>query len=366
MKLSGFVRVAVVLSLALFGACFLLGTYAKSKPAAIGGYHVIKTIPLPDAPGGKVYYDYITFDAQARRVYFGHGSEVVVLNADDYSVVGKISGLNRSHGVALAKEYNKGFITDGDATLGPELQKVHVFDLKTLKVTGEIPTKQVDTDAILYEPVTKHIFSINGDSGTLTVIDPVKETVITNIDTAGGSLQNGTVDGKGTVFVNSMEKNLVIEIDAKTNTVKNRYPVSPVGQPVPMAMDQKTRRLFLAGRNPQMMAMMDADTGKIIQSYPISNYVDFLTFDPGTGLVFVSTREGFVHVFHEDSPDKLSEVEKVKTEYGAKTCQIDPKTHNLFTATEDYEPAPAPTEKVPHPWATKTKPGNYRIIVLGR
>jgi DNA-binding beta-propeller fold protein YncE len=363
MKFSGFGRLAAGLFFTLFSACFPCGAYAQQKPSA-PGYHLIKTISLPPAPGGDEYYDYITVDADARRVYVSHGTEVVVLNADDDSVVGKIGGLTRCHGVAVAKELGKGFITDGDSQSDAEHQKVVVFDLKTLKVTGEVKTKQPDTDALIYEPVTKHIFTFNGDSHNTTVIDPVKEVVVTNIDLAG-KVEFPAVDGKGMIYDNNPGTNTIVAIDARTNTVKNRWPTAPAGQPVSMAMDQKNRRLFSAGRNPQFVVMMDADTGKVIQSFPISAGVDANAFEPATGLLFVSTREGMIHIYHEDSPDKLSEVETVKSEYGAKTIQIDPKTHKLFLSTSDFNPPAAPTEKQPHPLPT-VKPGNFRVLVYGR
>ncbi len=356
-------RLAVGLCLALFGACFLSASYARPKPAAVG-YHLIKTVSLPAAPGGGEYYDYLSVDAAARRVYISHGTEVVVLNADDYSVVGKIDGLSRCHGIAVAKDLGKGFITDGDSREGATVQEVVIFDLKTLKVTGRVKTGQPDTDALIYEPVTKHILTFNGDSHNSTVIDAVKETVIANIDLVG-KVEFPAVDGKGMVYDNNPEKNDVVAIDARTNTITARWPTAPEGAPTSMAMDQKTRRLFSAGRGPQFVTMMDADTGKILQSYPISAGVDANTFDPTTGMLFVATRVGMLHIYHEDSPDKLSEVEAVKTEYGAKTVQVDPKTHNVFLTTSDFNPPAAPTEKQPHPLAT-AKPGNFRVLVYGR
>jgi len=363
MKCSTIGRLAAGLSLALMGACCMSGIHAQSKPAD-SGYHLLKTISLPAAPGGAEYYDYITVDAAARRVYVSHGTEVVVLNADDYSVVGKIEGLSRSHGIAIAKDLGKGFITDGDSHEGATVQEAVVFDLKTLKVTGHIKTGQLDTDAIIYEPFTKHIFTFNGDSHNTVVIDAVKESVITTIDLIG-KVEFPAVDGKGLVFDNNPEKNDIVVIDAKTNTIKARYPTAPAGNPTSLAIDPKTRRLFSAGRGPQFVIMMDADNGKVIQSYPISAGVDANAFDPGTGLVFVATREGMMHVYHEDSPEKLSELEAVKTEYGAKTLQVDSKTHNVFLSTSDFNPPAAPTEKQPHPLATP-KAGNFRVLVFGK
>jgi len=350
MKFSSFTRLGLALSILLVATC------AFAAPPT-GGYHLIKKIQLAAAPGGGEYFDYITVDGNGRRVYLSHGTEVVVLNADDYSVVGTIGGFQRCHGVALVEKLGKGFITDGDA------QKVVVFDLKSLKITGEIRANQ-PTDSLIYEPATKRIFTFNGPNKNSTVIDPVKETVIQNID-LGGEVEYPALDGKGMVYDNSQGTNEVVEIDARAMTVRARWPVAPEGQPVAMAMDSKNRRLFSAGRGPQFLVMMDADNGKVIQSFPISAGVDANVFEPSTGMLFVSTREGMIHIFHEDSPNMLSEVETVKTEYGAKTMGVDPKTHNLFLTTSDFNPAAAPTEKQPHPLPT-AKPGNFRVLIYGR
>jgi hypothetical protein len=335
----------------------VLGALALASPPA-GSYHLLKKISLPVAPGGGEYFDYITVDSDGRRVYISHGTEVVVLDADKWSVIGTIGGLQRCHGVALVKDLGKGFITDGDG------QKVVIFDIKSLKVTGEVKTNQPDTDSLVYDPASKLIFTFNGDSKNTTVIDPAKQAVVKNID-LGGAVEFPVADGKGMIYDNNEEKNDVVAIDTKTLTVKARWPVAPAGTPVAMAMDRQHRRLFSAGRGPQMLVMMDADNGKVLQSFPISAGVDANVFEPETGLVFVSTREGMIHIYHEDSPDKLSEVETVKTEYGAKTMGVDSKTHNLFLSTSDFDPPAAPTEKQPHP-LPRAKPGNFRVLIYGK
>jgi DNA-binding beta-propeller fold protein YncE len=335
----------------------LLGTAALASPPG-PGYHLIKKVPLDPAPGGREYFDYVTVDSAARRVYLSHGAEVKVLDADNFSVVGAISGLKRCHGVVVVPGLGKGFITDGDAAT------VAVFDLKTLKITGEIKSSP-DTDSIIYDPASKLIFTFNGDSKNSTVIDPVKETVVKVID-MGGAVEYPVADGKGTLYDNNEEKNDVAVVDTQTLTVKARWPVAPAGTPVAMDMDREHRRLFSSGRNPQFLVVMDADNGKIVQSLPISSGVDANVFDAETGLLFVSTRVGKLHVFHEDSPDKLTEVETVKTEFGAKTMGLDLKTHNLFLTTADFGPAPAtPTKKNPEA-ERKPIPGTFRVLIYGR
>ena len=338
-------------------ASFLaLGALALASPPA-GSYHLLKKIPLGAAPGGGEYFDYITFDTPTRRVYLSHGTEVKVMDADSYEIVGTISGLQRCHGVIIVRDLAKGFITDGEA------QKVYIFDPKTFKITDEVKSYP-DTDSIVYDPASKLVFSFNGDSKNTTVIDPAKGTVVKAID-LGGAVEFPVADGKGMVYDNNEEKNDVVAIDTKTLTVKARWPVAPAGTPVAMAMDREHRRLFSSGRGPQMLVIMDADNGKVIQSFPISAGVDANVFDPSTGMLYVSTREGKLHIYHEDTPDKFSEVETVTTEYGAKTMAVDPKTHNIFLTTSDFGPAPAPTKERPNP-QRPTIPGTFRVLVYGR
>jgi hypothetical protein len=342
----------LLLSLVSF---LLLEAMALAAPPG-SGYHLLKKVSLGAAPGGGEYFDYVTVDSDARRVYLSHGAEVKVVDADNFSLVGTISGLKRCHGVVVLPELGKGFITDGDAG------KVVVFDLKSLKTTAEIKNSP-DTDSLVYDPASKLIFTFNGDSKNATVIDPVKETVVKTIDLDGG-VEQSVADGKGTIYDNNEEKNDVAVIDTKTLTIKARWPVAPAGSPVAMDMDREHRRLFSSGRDPKFLVMMDADSGKVLQSLPISSGVDANVFDPETGLLFVSTRAGKLHIFHEDSPDKLSEVETVDTEFGAKTMNIDPKTHNLFLVTSDFGAPGPPTKKHPKP-ERGAVPGTFRLLVYG-
>jgi len=345
MKVSDGVRLAFMLSLPL------LGLAALASPPE-GGYHLVKSVPIGAAPGDAEYFDYVTVDPSARRVYIAHGAEVKVLDADNFSVVGSITGLKKCHGVALVPELNKGFITDGDEA------KVMVFDIKTLKITGEIKTAP-DTDSLTYDPASKMVFTFNGSSKNASAIDPAKETVLKTIDMGGGPEQPAA-DGKGTIFDNNKETNEVVAIDAQTLTIKTRWSVKPAGQPVALAVDSEHHRIFSSGRNPTTLVMMDADNGKVLQSLPISAGVDASAYDPATGLFFASTRAGMLHVFHEDSPDKLTSVEEVKTEYGAKTMGLDPKTHNVFLVTADFTPPSGPNGD------RKAIKGTARVLIYGR
>ncbi len=330
---------------------FVFGTLASAQSVS---YHLLKKVPLGAAPGGGEYFDYLMADSDARRIYVSHGTEVKVVDADTGDVVGTITGLKKCHGIAVPDASGKGFITDG------EEGKVFVFDVKTLKITGEIKTAD-DSDSIIYDPASKHIFAFNGDSRSASVIDPASATVVKTIDLGGGP-EFAAADGQGTVFNNIEDKNELVAIDSQTLTIKARWPVAPAGAPTALAMDREHRRLFSAGRKPQMVVMLDADSGKVLQSLPISAGADAAVFENETGLLFVSTREGMVHIFHEDSSTKLSEVQTLKTEYGAKTMALDTKTHNLYVSTAEFtEPASAQPNGRRSP-----KPGTFHLLIYGR
>ena len=318
----------------------LSGAVAMAAPPS-SGYHLIEKVSLGKAAGGAEYFDYIVVNPDARRIYVSHGAEVVVVDADNFSVVGKIPGLKRCHGVAVVPELGKDYITDGDAA------SVVAFDTKSLKKTGEIKSYP-DTDAIGYDPASKLIFTFNGDSKNSTAIDPAKETVVKAMDMRG-SPEQAAVDGKGMLYDNNAETNEVVAIDTKALAIKARWKVAPAGESVAMALDQEHRRLFSAGRGPTMLVVMDADSGKVLQSFPISEGVDSgsSVFDPDSDTVLASSRAGKIHVFHEDSADKLSALDPIETEYCAKTMAIDPKTHNLFLSTSDFGPAAGPKARRP-------------------
>lgn len=350
MKLSAFHRISICFAL------LLLGTLAVAVPPQTA-YHLLKKYTFGAAEGStREYFDYVTVDSSARRAYLSHGTEIVVVDLDNGALLGKIGGMKQTHGVAVAAEFGRGFISDGAQG------KVIIFDLKTLKVTGEAKAEN-DADCVIYDPASKRVFSMNGDSNNSTVIDASTTKVVGTVALGGGP-EFAVADGKGVVFNNLEDKNEVVAIDSTSLAIKSRWPVAPAGGPTAIAMDREHRRLFIASRNPQMLVVMDADTGKVIQSFPISSGADADAYDPATGLVFVSTREGMIHIFHEDSPDKFSVVDPVKTEYGAKTMGLDTKTHNLFLTTADFAPAPAPTADHPNPRRSAIS-GTFRLLVFG-
>lgn len=322
--------------------------------ATMINYHLANTYKFAAAPGEREYFDYIHFDPDSRRLYLSHGTEVLVVNADTGKEEGKISGLQVAHGVAVVHEAGRGFISDG------KQGKAIIFDLKTLKVVGEAAAAP-DADCIIYDPASEHVFTFNGDSHTATAIDPATGKDVGTVDLGAGP-EFAVADGKGMIYNNLEDKSEVLAIDSRTLQVKAHWPIAPAGAPAPIAMDREHRRLFVAGREPAMMVVMNADDGKVIQSFPISNGADADVYDPKTGLIFVSTRDGWVHIFHEDSPDKYSEAGKVKTEFGAKTMAYDSKTGRIFVDTADFGKAPEPTAEHPNPRPAAIK-GTFHLLV---
>ena len=342
-------------TLAIALALLAAATFSFARPGS--SYHLLQTYKFAAAPGSTTeYFDYVTVDPGARRVYLSRGSAVEVMNADTGALVGYIPGFKHQHGVALAPELNRGFISDG------QLAQVTIFDLKTLKTLGQVKADP-DTDCVVYDPATKRAFSMNGDSSSSTVIDAKTGSLIKTI-ALGGSPEFAVADGKGMIYANLSDKNQIAAIDARTLEVKSKWSTAPSGESTGLAIDREHRRLFSSGRNPQMLVVMDADNGKVIQSFPISAGTDAAAYDPDTKMIFVSTSTGDINVFHEDSPDQYSAVDTIKSQLGAKTMGLDTKTHNLFVDTADFAPAGAPTAEHPRP---RSRPvlGTFRVLVYG-
>ena len=287
-----------------------------------GGYAITKKIAIPGQGG----WDYLTVDEGARRLYVSHGTQVEVLDLDSKSVVGTISNTAGVHGIAVAPELGRGFTSNGQAST------VTIFDLRTLKKIGDAPTGK-KPDAIIYDPATSQVFAFNGDSDSATVISATDGKVAGTIALGGGP-EFAAADGKGYVYNNLEDKSEVLKIDARKRTVEQRWPVAPCEAPSSMAMDRANHRLFIGCRS-RIMAVIDSESGKVVATLPIGDHVDATAFDEDSRLIFFSNGEGTISVIHQDSPDKYSAVETVKTLPRAKTMALDPKTHQLFLSTAE-------------------------------
>ena len=298
---------------------FLVASWASSSG---GGYSIVKKISIP----GQGSWDYLTIDQAARRLYVSHGTQVEVLDVDSGAIVGKIENTPGVHGIAIAPELGRGFVSNGQSST------VTIFDLKTLKPIGDVPTGK-KPDAIIYDPATSRVFAFNGGSNSATVIEAKDGKVAGTIDLGGGP-EFAAADGHGYVYNNLEDEGLVLKINSRTLKVEQRWPTAPCASPSSMAMDRTHRRLFLGCRS-KVMAVMNADTGQVITTLAIGDHVDATAFDAETQLIFNSNGEGTVTVIRQESPDKYSIVETVKTLPRAKTSALDPKTHQLFLSTAE-------------------------------
>ena len=300
---------------------FLMSLLLMGAPS-IGGYSVTKKIPI----AGQGSFDYLTVDEVGRRLYVSHGTQVEVLDVDSGSVVGNIPNTLGVHGIAIATEFGRGFVSNGQSST------VTIFDLKTLVPISNVPTGK-KPDAIIYDPATKRVFAFNGGSDSATAIDAATGKIAGTVDLKGGP-EFAAADGQGFVYNNLEDESVVVKIDANKLTVEQRWPTAPCASPSSMAIDRTNHRLFLGCRS-KVMAVMNADTGQLITTLPIGDHVDATAFDPETKLIFNSNGEGSVTVIHQDGADKYSAVETVKTLPRAKTMALDPKTHQLFLSTAE-------------------------------
>ena len=297
------------------------------------GYHITKKIPI----AGQGGWDYLTVDEGARQLYVSHGTRVEVLDVDSGEIIGKIEKTPGVHGIAIAAELGRGFISNGQSST------VTIFDLKTLKAISEVPVGK-KPDAIIYDPATSRVFAFNGGSNSATAIQAADGKVAGTVDLGGGP-EFAVADGAGYVYDNLEDESLVLKINAKSLKVEQRWPTAPCASPSSIAMDRPNRRLFVGCRS-KVMAVMNADTGKVITTLPIGDHVDATAFDADSRLIFNSNGEGTITVIHQDSPDKYSVVENVKTLPKAKTLALDPKTHRLFLSTAEA--------------------GQFEVLVVGR
>jgi YVTN family beta-propeller protein len=260
------------------------------------------------------------------------------------------------HGIALASELGRGFTSNGREGT------VTIFDLNTLKPIAKVSVGE-NPDAIVYDPITKRVFTFNGRSHDSTAIDAVKGTVVGTIK-LDGKPEFAVSDQSGEIFANIEDKSELVAINPAKLEVKSEWPLAPCESPSGLAIDRKNRRLF-AGCDNKIMAVVDADNGKVLSTLPIGRGVDAARFDPETGLAFASCGEGVLTVIREESPDKFSVLENVPTQAGARTMALDEKTHNVFLVTAQFGPAPAPTADQPHP-RPPILPSSFVVLVFGK
>lgn len=332
-------------------ALMVLVSVAISLPAETG-YKVITKYPVPGDGG----FDYVTFDAAARRVYLSHGTQVDVVDADSGKVVGTITDTPGVHGAAIATPFKHGFTSNGRE------DKVSMFDPATLKLIKKIDVGK-GPDGIYYEPKTKRVFTNNHGSHDVTAIDAATGEVVGTVKVEGDGEQ-AVIAPDGMIFLNSENTNEVVVFDPQSLEVKKRFPIGVAKTPTGLAYDAKTNRLFIACRNEPKLVVMDATNGKVIGSYPIGTGADWAEFDPGAKLAFVSCADGKLYFFHQKSADEYEDAGPVETQPSAKTMAFDPKTKKIFLSAAEYVETPA-TEPGKRPRRT-IKPGSFVVVVVGK
>jgi DNA-binding beta-propeller fold protein YncE len=337
-------------SIVLALAAVVIGSvmaWAKANSAGPSGYQVVKTVALP----GDGFWDYVAVDSDARRIYVSHGTKVLVLDADSLAVVGEIPDTQGVHGIAVAAELGRGFTSNGRAGTST------IFDLKTQKVLGLVNTGK-NPDAIAYEPVTKRVFIFNGGSNDATAFGAGDGTVVGTIPLQGKP-EFAAADDTGKIFVNIESTSELLEIDAQGLKILQRWPLSPCESPSGLSMDRKNRRLFVGCEN-KMMAVVNADSGKVIATPAIGQGVDATAFDPGTGFALASNGEGTLTVVKENGPDNFSVLDNVPTKRSARTMGLDLKTHTVVLPAADFLP-PKEGER-----RGEMKPGSFVLVVVSR
>lgn len=318
---------------------------------AAEGYKVLSKIKI----GGTGGWDYLAVDPEAKRVYASHGTQVEVVDTGSGKVVGQITQLHGVHGIAVAPEFGKGFITNGQSN------SVTIFDLKTLAKVGEPQTGQ-NPDSVCFEPKTKRIFTFNGRSSDSTAIDPKTNEVIKSLP-LGGKPEECAADGTGKIYVNLEDSSEIIEIDAAKPEVLRHASLAPCESPSGLAIDVKNKKLFSACSN-KVMAVTDIPSLKVVATPAIGGGVDGAGFDPGLGLAFSSNGgDGTLSVVKQVG-GKYETVETVTTERGARTMTVDSKNHRVYLLAAEYGPAPEaePGKRVRPP----ILPDTFHILVVGK
>jgi DNA-binding beta-propeller fold protein YncE len=306
----------------------LLVISASTLVAQVPTYRITHTFPL----GGDGSWDYLVPDPPNHRLFIARQNRVMVIDENDGKLLGEVTGIQGAHGTAIAASSGHGFATSGaDRT-------VVMFDLQTYKPLSRIPAAE-DADAIVYDRVSDRVFTLNGDAHSSTVIEASTGTLVTNIP-LGGKPEYGASAGDGHVYANLTDTSEVVELDARRATVQRRWSTEPCRQPVAMAIDTATHRLF-SGCRSGLLAVSDYQAGKVVATAPIGAGVDGCGFDPASKDVFLSNADGTLTIVHQDSADHYQVVQNLETPRFSRNLGLDPTSHRVFLAAAQFGPTPS-------------------------
>jgi YVTN family beta-propeller protein len=320
--------------------------HAQSTPA----YAVTRTIAI----GAPDRWDYLTYDPQSHRVYVSHGDRVTVVDARDGNIVGQVEGMpGGTHGIAIATADGRGYTDDGKA--GEAVS----FDLKTLKVTRHIKAAD-DSDDIAFDSASRHVFIVNGDAGSLTVIDPKSDSAIATIN-LGGKLETAVSGENGKLYVNGAGKNEIVRVDTRSNKVDAHWPIPDCERPHGLAIDVVNHRLFSSCVN-SVMVVVNTDTGTELAKLPIGRGTDAASFDPKRRLAFSSNGvDGTLSVIEEKDSQTFVSVGEIKTAVSARTMAVDTESGRIFLIAADLDALPANAAPGARPVIV---PGTVKLLFL--
>ncbi len=324
---------------------------ASAAAAQAPSYHVSRHLNV----GGDGGWDYPLVDTTRSRLFLSRGTHVMVVSTDSGTVIGDIPNTPGVHGIAVAPELNKGFISNGRDS------SMTIFDYTTLATIGNVKVGAANPDAILYDPFSRRVFTFNGRSQNATAIDATNHTVLGTVP-LGGKPEFAQTDLNGKIWVNIEDSSQVAVFDARTLQVLGKYSLAPCEEPSGLAIDRVHHRLFAVCSN-KLMAVVNTDNGRVIATLPIGDGTDGVAFDPTTGLAFAACGEGVVTIVHEDAPDRFSVVATVPTQRGARTITVDPRTHRVYMPAAQYAPAPDPVAGQPRP-RPQMVPGSFTVVVV--
>lgn len=344
---------AAILSVAV--AAMPAAATAAASATATGGYHVLRRIAL----GGTGFWDYLTLDSTARRLYVSHARRVLVLDVDSGKVTGTLTGLSGVHGVALDPGRQRGWVSNGrDAT-------VTEFDTRTLKTLATIKVTGDDPDAILYDASSQRVFTFNGHSGNATAIDAATGRVVATI-ALPGKPEFAVSDGHGHVYANIEDRSELVEIDPVAAKVLATWSLAPGESPSGLAIDSVHRRLFSVCDNGHMI-VLDANDGHRVADLPIGDGPDAARFDPARGLAYSSNGgSGTLTVVHEDDPDHFHVVATVPTQKSGRTMALDTRSGRVFVDAARFGTRPAVATADNPRRRPPMVPGSFVLLEVGR
>jgi hypothetical protein len=325
----------------------LLG--APAAPGAESGPAYRTTqIPLPGDEG----WDYLTYEARSERLFIAHGTRVLVLDTRSLKVAGEVPDTPGVHGIAIAADLNRGFISAGRANV------LVVFDLKTLARLGEIATGE-NPDGLLYDPPTQRVFSFNGRGRSVSAVDARTQQLVGTLP-LDAKPEAGVSDGAGHLYVNLEDKNSIAQLDARALKVTAVWPVAGCQEPTGLALDAREHWLVTVCGN-HLLAVLDARSGRVLGTAVIGAGVDGVVLDHHAALA--SCAEGVLSLVRLNERGIPELAQNIPTQRGARTLAFDAATRRAFLVTADFGPAPPASPDHPHPHPGQL-PGTFRLLVV--